>query len=173
MCIRDRIHDLHYTVKSNGGTKTEKSDHNTLEMMRSIVDMPNRNNVRWFEDGMYQGGTDKGFEAIHIYDLDKKVIAVFKKSTGRFVTTCQLTIEEHNELLKTRNFGGGKGWFSGQVRNLPPQQTILNTFESDVTGITPISPLNENLSPCFTPTNSFENDVMNITSVDKSQFDNP
>ena len=38
--------------------------------MRSIVDMPNRDNVRWFEDGTYQGGTDRGFEAIHIYDLD-------------------------------------------------------------------------------------------------------
>ena len=39
------IHDLPYTVKSNGGTKTEKSDDNTLKMMRSIVDMPNRDNV--------------------------------------------------------------------------------------------------------------------------------
>ena len=43
------VHDLPYTVKSNGGTKTEKSDDNTLKMMGSIVDMPNRNNVKWFE----------------------------------------------------------------------------------------------------------------------------
>ena len=35
------VHDLPYTVKANGGTKTEKSDDNTLKMMRSIVDMPN------------------------------------------------------------------------------------------------------------------------------------
>lgn len=142
-------------------------------MMGSIVDMPNRNNVEWFEDGTYQGGTDRGFEAIHIYDLDKKVIAVFKKSTGKFVTTCQLDRDEHTELLKTRNFGSGKRWFSGQVRNLPPQQTAVNTFESDVTGMTPISPMNENSSPGFTPTSSFENDVMGITPIDKSQFDNP
>lgn len=47
------VHDLPYTVKSNGGTKTEKSDDNTLKMMRSIVDMPNRNNVEWFKDGTY------------------------------------------------------------------------------------------------------------------------
>ena len=167
------VHDLPYTVKSNGGTKTKKSDDNTLKMMGSIVDMPNRNNVKWFEDGTYQDGTDRGFEAIHIYDLDKKVIAVFKKSTGKFVTTCQLDRDEPNELLKTGNFGGGKGWFSGQVRNLPPQQTAVNTFESDVTGITPISPMNENSSPGFTPTSSFENDVMGITPIDKSQFDNP
>ena len=45
------VNDLPYTAKSNGGTKTEKSDDNTLKMMGSIVDMPNRNNVEWFEDG--------------------------------------------------------------------------------------------------------------------------
>jgi hypothetical protein len=168
------IHDLPYTVKANGGTKTEKSDDNALKMMRSIVDMPNRDNVQWFEDGTYQGGTDREFKAIHIYDLDKKVIAVFQKSTGKFVTTCQLDRDEHNELLKsTHNFGGGKGWYSRQVKNLPPQQTAVNTFESDVTGMTPLSPMNENSSPGFTPTSSFESDVMGITPIDKSQFDNP
>jgi len=97
---------------------------------------------------------------------------VFKKSTGKFVTTCQLTAKEDAELLKTGNFGGEKGWFSGQVKNLPPQQTAVNTFESDVT---PISPMDENSSPNtgFTPTNSFESDVMGITPIDTSQFDNP
>ncbi len=95
------VHDLPYTVKANGGTKTEKTDDNAFKMMRSIVDMPNRDNVRWFEDGTYQGGTDRGFEAIHIYDLDKKVIAVFKKSTGKFVTTCELTGKEDAELKAT------------------------------------------------------------------------
>ena len=53
------VHDLPYTVKSNGETKTDKTDDNALKMMRSIVDMPNRENVRWFEDGTYQGGTDR------------------------------------------------------------------------------------------------------------------
>ena len=63
---------------------------------------------------------------------------MFKKSTGTFVTTCQLGRDEHNELLETGNFGGGKGWFSKQVKNLPPKQTAVTTFESDVMGITPI-----------------------------------
>jgi hypothetical protein len=112
---------------------------NALKMMRSIIDMPNRNNVTWFEDGTYQAGTNREFEAIHIYDQDRRIIAVFKKSTGRFVTTCQLDIEEHKELVKTGNFGGNEGWFSGQARNLPPQQTAVNTFESDVMGISPIN----------------------------------
>ena len=58
-----------------GGTKTNRADNNALKMMRSIVDIP-----------------DREFEAIHIYDLDKRVITVFKKSTGKFIKTCQLTI---------------------------------------------------------------------------------
>ena len=43
-----------------------------------------------------------------------------------------------------------------------------NNFESDVTGITPISPMDENSSPNtgFTPTNSFESDVLGITPFD-------
>ena len=98
---------------------------------------------------------------------------MFKKSTGKFVTTCQLDQNEHDELLETGNFGGGKGWFSGQVKNLPPQQTAVNTFESDVMGITPISPMDENSSPGFTPTSSFESDVTGITPIDNSQLDNP
>ena len=92
------IHDLPYTVKANGGTKTEKSDDNALKMMRSIVDMPNRDNVQWFEDGTYQVGTNREFNAIHIYDLNTRLIAVFKKSTGQFVTTCELTAKEDAEL---------------------------------------------------------------------------
>ena len=116
---------------------------------------------------------DREFGAIHIYDLDKKVIAVFKKSTGKFVTTCQLDRNEHDELLETGNFGGGKGSYSGQVKNLPPQQRGVNTFESDVLGMTPVNKMDENSSPGFTPTSSFESDVMGITPIDKSQFDNP
>jgi hypothetical protein len=83
------VHDLPYTIKANSGMKTEKTDENALKMMQSVVDMPNRGNVKWFEDGTYQGGSDREFEAIHIYDLANQVIAVFKKSTGKFVTTCQ------------------------------------------------------------------------------------
>ena len=97
---------------------------------------------------------------------------MFKKSTGKFVTTCQLKLKEHPDLLKTGNFGGQEGWFSGRTRNLPPQQTAVNTFESDVTGMTPINSMNENSSPGLTPTTSFENDVMGISPIDKSQLDN-
>ena len=170
------IHDLPYTLKKKGGTKTEKSDENTLKMMRSIVDMPNRYKVRWFEEGTFQGGTDLEIEAIHIYDPIKRVIAVFKKATGNFVTTCQITEKEETELLATGNFGGGEGWYSGQFNNLPPV-TPVNNFENDVMGVTPITPMDEILSPNeapnqgVTPISSFENDVLGVTPIDTSEPD--
>lgn len=167
------VHGLPYSVKNNGGTKTEKSDDNALAMMQSIEDMPHRPNAMWFDqdDVTYQGGTDREFPAVHIFDDDTKVIAVFNKQTGNFVTTCQLNPKEVTELKATHNFVSEKGWVSGQVKNLPPEQTAKNTFESDVTGMTPI---NENSSPNtgFTPTSSFESDVMGITPIDDSQINN-
>ena len=79
--------------------------------------------------------------------------------------------------MTTGNFGGGKGWFSGQ----PPQQNVesdftpVDTFESDVIGMTPISPMDENSfsNPGLTPLNNFESDGMNITPIDNSQIENP
>jgi hypothetical protein len=142
------LHGLPYSVKNNGGTKTEKSDDTALAMMQSIEDMPHRPNAIWFDqdDVTYQGGTDREFPAVQIFDDDTKVVAVFNKQTGNFVTTCQLTEKQETELKATHNFGGGEGWFSGKVNNFPPK------------GITPI--------------NSFENDVMGIRPVDDSQIDN-
>lgn len=90
----------------------ECTKENTIKFMQSIADMPNRPNVKWFDNGTYQGQTERGYTAVHIYDLDKQVIAVFKKETGNFVTTCQLTTDEHNALMKTGNFGGEKGWYN-------------------------------------------------------------
>lgn len=142
------LHGLPYSVKNNGGTKTEKSDDTALAMMQSIVDMPHRRNAIWLDqdDVTYQGGTDREFPAVYLFDDDTKVAAVFNKQTGNFVTTCQLTPDEAIELKATHNFGGGEGWFSGKVNNLPPKD--------------------------ITPITSFENDVMGLTPVDDSQIDN-
>ena len=54
---------------------------------------------------------------------------------------------EREELKNTGNFGGGVGWFSGKVRNIPPVNSV-------------------------TPVNSFESDVQEITPIDNSQIDN-
>lgn len=173
------IHDLPYTINANGETRTPKTDENTLKMMRSIVDMPNRKNVRWFDDGTYQGGTARGFEAIHIYDSDNQIIAVFKKSTGQFVTTCKLSKAEEIELVKTKNFGGEKNQqgMNNSESDMKNDMTLLNTFENDVMRITPRSPSpNPGYTPSpnldYTPINSFESNVMGITLRNNSQINN-
>ena len=144
------------------------------------VNMLNRDNVKWFVNGTYQGGTDREFKAIHIYDIEKRVIAIFKKdietNRGRFVTTCELDDDENKELFRTGNFGGGKDWFSGKVKNLLPKQTVVDTFENDIvnkSSVTKITSIDEVSNPGFTPISSFENDIMNVTPIDNSQFDNP
>lgn len=88
-----------------------------------------------------------------------------------------------NQIVKKHPFLnfclGQNGWFSGQVKNLPPnhssQQTIsnemtpVNTFESDVMGIMPapaFSSVDEVPNQGFTPLNSFESDVLEVTPVD-------
>ena len=110
--------------------------------------MPHRPKAIWFDEDnvTYQRGTDSGFLAIYILDNDTKVVAVFNKQTGNFVTTCQLEEDEEIELKATHNLGGGEDQFSDKVNNLPPK------------GITPI--------------NRFENDIMGITPRDDSQIDN-
>ena len=49
------------------------------------------------------------FDEVYILDDDTKVVAVFNKQTGNFVTICQLTQKEETELKGTHNFGGGEG----------------------------------------------------------------
>lgn len=77
--------------------------------------------------------------------------------------------------METGNFGGGKGWFSGKAKNLPLVNS-LESFENDVMGITPVTPMNENESSSpndlpnqdqgFAPFHSFENDVLGQTVID-------
>ena len=141
---------LPYSIKKNGGTSTLRTEENVdvfMDVVESVVEDPNS---IWFEEGTYQGNTTREDESINIYNEEKNRIAVFKRSTGEFITFCQPDEDEINELSKTGNFGGQTGWFSGQAKNLPPNQssgqnianemTPINSFESDVLGITPIDP---------------------------------
>lgn len=131
-------------------------------------------NSVWFEEGTYQGGTDRELESINIYNEEHNRIAVFLRSTGEFITFCEPTLNELEDLSQTTNFGGQDNWFSSTSKNMPPQQefvsdfTFVNSFESDVMGITSISSMDENSSPDqrFISLNSFESDVLGITPVD-------
>ena len=150
-------------VGNNG--KTPKTEANAIALRDSLVDMPNRANSIWYTEGQYQGGTERGCDAVNIFDPDTNLIAVYEKQPDGsylFLTTCTLTETESDHLISTNgNFVTDK---------ILEQQNQV----SEGMGITPISPpMNENSSPGFTPTSSFESDVMGIIPIDNSQLDNP
>ena len=41
--------------------------------------MPEREGIRWFDNGGYQKGTERGYDSVNLYDKDKRVIAIYKK----------------------------------------------------------------------------------------------
>ena len=167
---------LPYSIKKNGSTSTLKSEKNIDIFMNAVEQIVYDPNSIWFEEGTYQGGTDREVESINIYNGEQNRVAVFLKSTGEFITFCEPNVNEVKHLEQTANFGGqGQyNWFGSRSKNIPPQQefindfTFVNSFESDVTGITPRSSIDENssLNQGFTPLNSFEGDVLGITPVD-------
>ncbi len=165
---------LPYSVKKNGSTSTLKTEENVDIFMDAVEEIVYDPNSLWFEEATYQGGTDREVESINIYSEKHNRIAVFLRSTGEFITFCEPTLNELEDLSQTANFGGQDNWFSSTPKNMPPQQefvsdfTPVNSFESEVMGITPINSIDENSSPNqgFTPLNSFESDVLGITPLD-------
>lgn len=122
-----------------------------MDVVGEIVEDPNS---IWFEEGIYQGGTTREVESINIYNEDENRIAIFKRLTGEFITFCQPDEDEINDLMETGNFGGQTGWFSGQAKNLPPNHSSQQTVSNEIT-----------------PVNTFESDVMGITPLDSSSSD--
>ncbi len=66
-------------VGSNG--KTPKTESNVIALEDSLVDMPNRENIVWYTDGQYQGGTARGCDCVNLFDPDTNVIAVYEKQS--------------------------------------------------------------------------------------------
>ena len=175
---------LPYRVKKNGGTSTMRTEKNIDEFMNVIEALIEDSNSVWFENGTYQGGTDRQVQSINLYNQEENRILIFKQSTGEFITFCEPTEAEGKNLLKTGNFGGQLGWFTSRARNMPPRIkteenaiggiTSTNCFESDVMGITPACEflsVDEGQNLKFTPLNNFESDVMGITPLDSSSLD--
>ena len=130
---------LPYSVKRNGSTSTLRTEKNIdifMDVVEGIVENPNS---LWFEEATYQAGTDRELETINIYNAKHNRIAVFLRSTGEFITLCEPTLDELEDLIQNANFGGQDNWFSSTPKNMPPQQefvsdfTSVNNFESDVT----------------------------------------
>lgn len=94
------IHSL--SVNANG--KTPKTEKNTLALRDSLVKMPEREGIRWFDNGGYQKGTERGYASINVYHKKERVIAIYKKQENReyiFSTTCKVTPVEENYLYQS------------------------------------------------------------------------
>ena len=91
-------------VDTNG--KTPKTEANVIALRDSLVDMANRENIIWYTDGQYQGGTDRGCDCVNLFDPDTNVIAVYEKQPDGsylFLTTCKLV---RSEVKHLRNSNG-------------------------------------------------------------------
>jgi len=179
---------LPYKIKRNGCTSTLRTEENVDIFMSAVEKTVENPNSIWFEEGTYQGGTNREVESINIFNEEENRVATFKRSTGEFITFCEPNPKERDNLMETGNFGvGGQiGWFSGQGKNVPPrikpeqnladEITSIDSFESHVMGMTPtpayqFSGVDEGQNPGFTPLNSFESDVIGITPLDSSVSD--
>jgi len=66
--------------------------------------MPNSQDIVWYTDGQYQGGTQRGCDCVNLFDPDTNLIAVYQKQpdgSNLFLTTCKLTPLEVKHLKDT------------------------------------------------------------------------
>jgi len=147
-------------VGANG--KTPKTEANALALRDSLLEMPNKEETIWYPDGQYQGGTNRGCDSVNLFDPETGIIAVYQKQpdgSHLFLTTCILTDKEIEHLKSTNgNF---------VTQKILEQQNWIN---NDITFVTP---MDKNSSPGFTSINSFQSEVMGITPIDNSEFNNP
>jgi hypothetical protein len=121
------IHDL----PTNENGKTPKTEKNVLALRDSLVKMPEREDVIWFDNGGYQKGTERGYDSVNIFDKEKKVISVYKKDENgqysQFTTTCRVTGKEEAYL-----FESGGSFVTEAVLNSQKALTIIDTNTNDL-----------------------------------------
>jgi hypothetical protein len=81
--------------------KTPKTEENVIALRDSLVDMGNSQNIVWYTDGQYQGGTERGCDTVNLFDPERNLIAVYKKQSdgsNLFLTTCKLTLAQVKHL---------------------------------------------------------------------------
>ena len=80
---------------------TPKTEANAIALRDSLIDMPNNQDIIWYTDGQYQGGTQRGCDSVNLFDPDTNVIAVYQKQPDGsclFLTTCTLVPAEIKHL---------------------------------------------------------------------------
>ena len=63
--------------------------------------MPNSQDIIWYTNGQYQGGTQRGCDSVNLFDPNRNLIAVYQKQADRsylFLTTCKLVPAEVKHL---------------------------------------------------------------------------
>jgi len=81
--------------------KTPKTESNAIALRDSLIDMPNNQDIIWYTDGQYQGGTQRGYDSVNLFDPDTNAIAVYQKQPDGsclFLTTCKLVSAEVKHL---------------------------------------------------------------------------
>jgi hypothetical protein len=81
--------------------KTPKTEANAIALRDSLVDMPNSQDIIWYTDGQYQGGTQRGCDSVNLFDPNRNLIAVYQKQPDgsySFLTTCKLVPAEVKHL---------------------------------------------------------------------------
>lgn len=157
-------HGADFGLVRNKEGKVEKSEKNAIAYRDSMVNMANRKDkaIEWYNDGEYQSGTPDECKTVNIYDKETQIIIVFEKQkdgTNLYLTSCKCSEIEVEHLIETEGkFVTEKilfkqGWISKTRRpseiatsspvaeNSSSGFTQINTFESDVTGQTPINPI--------------------------------
>lgn len=83
---------------------TPKTEQNIISLRDSLMDMPNKSSVDWYEDGMYQGGTPYGCKSVNLFDNITDIVSLYQKQpdgSNLFLTTCKLTEREKDHFLQT------------------------------------------------------------------------
>jgi hypothetical protein len=121
--------DIH-GLPTNEKGKTPKTEANALSLRDSLVKMPEREGIQWFDNGGYQKGTKRGYDSVNLYDKDKRVIAIYKKQENGeylFSTTCEVTGKEEAHLLES-----GGNYLTEAVLNNQKALTIIDTNTNDL-----------------------------------------
>jgi hypothetical protein len=121
--------DIH-GLPTNENGKTPKTEQNALALRDSLVKMPEREDIIWFDNGGYQKGTKRGYDSVNLYDPKARVIGIYKKQENGeylFSTTCEVTEMEETYLLKS-----GGNYVTEAVLNNQKGLTITDTNTNDL-----------------------------------------
>jgi hypothetical protein len=70
-------HGPDHGLPKDSNRKTPKTEANIIALRDSLLDMPNRQDIVWYTDGHYQGGTPRGFDCVKLFDPDTNLSAVY------------------------------------------------------------------------------------------------